>query len=303
MGRRVLLAFTIASLAACGGAPIPMHNGYKASNKEPWKKPKELKLDDQLSAKADGELDYKNYQRAKWYVVNVPKEGQLDIDLEVTPPSDDKFDLAMEVIDGQYFQVLTKSDKDDDDANETTKKKSLPDLKPGAYLIHLYLEGRLDTCEYDLSVKVTPAVKTAAQDDPNDTFPADVQFPPELAVVPLQDDTPIVKEPPHGGGGHGGHGGGGGGHTTTTTTTTATTGGGGPPVPAKIINVQVNGSSTTITFNRGTDAGLKDGSHGKVDGVGGSDFEAFGCSPKSCKGNVKATQDAINASGHVTVSP
>ena len=51
------------------------------------------------------------------------------------------------------------------------------------------------------------------------------------------------------------------------------------------------------------DAGLKEGSHGKVDGVGGSDFEAFGCSAKTCKGNVKATQDAINASGHVTVNP
>ena len=58
-----------------------------------------------------------------------------------------------------------------------------------------------------------------------------------------------------------------------------------------------------ITFNRGTDSNLKDGSHGKVDGVGGSDFEAFGCTAKTCKGNVKATQDAINASGHVTVNP
>jgi hypothetical protein len=33
-----------ATAAACGGATVPQHNGYKGKNPEPWKKPKELKL-------------------------------------------------------------------------------------------------------------------------------------------------------------------------------------------------------------------------------------------------------------------
>src|SRR5207237_8222674 len=105
MARSLLLAASAAALvtAACGGVQVPLGNGYKHSNSEPWKKPKEIKLDDQMAGKADGDLDYKDFRRAKWYVVNIAKPGDLAVNLEVTPPGDDKFDLALEVIDGTHL--------------------------------------------------------------------------------------------------------------------------------------------------------------------------------------------------------
>jgi hypothetical protein len=297
MSRSLILAAAASMLVGCGGVPIPTHAGYKSKNAEPWKKPKEIKLDANNVGKADGDLDYKEFRRAKWYVVNIPRDGDLSVNLEVTPPGEDKFDLAMEVLDSNW-NVLTKSDKDDDDGFELKKAKNLIELRPGAYYIHLYLEGRLDTAEYELQVKYAPGSPAI---DPNDNFPHEVAFVPDLPVVPLQDDTPVTK--PTGGGGHGGHGGGGGGGHTTTTTTTTTTTGGGPPVAARIVDVRIGGSGTQITINKGTDAGLKDGSKGSIDGVKGGSFEAFGCSPTRCKGNVSASVDEVNRSGKATVNP
>ena len=296
----VLAALVISGIAACGGVQVPQHNGYKSKTSEPWKKAKEIKLDEKQHGKVDGDLDYKDFRRAKWYVVNLPASGDLTVNLEVSPPGEDKFDLALEVLDSNG-NVLIKADKDDDDAYEVKKSKSLVELQAGSYWVHLYLEGRLDTCEYDLDVQWTPRELASA-----DTFPRDVAFPPALPVVPLVDDTVGVKPPPCKGRGCGGGGGsrppGGGG------------GGGGtkppppPPPPAggavsaHIINVNVGGGGTTITFNKGTDAGVNDGSRGSVDGVKGSGFEAFGCGARSCKGVVKASADAVNASGKVTVN-
>jgi hypothetical protein len=307
MARALLLAAVVVpTLVACGGSPVPLHNGYKKNNSSPWKKAAEIKLDDAHTGKADGDLDYKDYRRAKWYVVNLATDGDLAVDLDVTPPSDDKFDLAIEVLDGTSFQVLAKGDKDDDDANETKKTKTLTGLKAGPYLIHLYLEGRLDTCEYDVAVKVTPAATTAAI-DPNDDFPAEVQYPPDFPVVPLQDDTPVQPPGGHGGGGggHGGHGGHGTGTGTTTTPekTTTTTTTGGEPVSGRIVVVGVNGADTVITFNKGTADNLKEGSKGSVDGVANGSFEAYGCSEHACHGKVKATVDQVQHSGKVTVNP
>jgi hypothetical protein len=311
MARALLLAAVVVpTLVACGSSPYPLHDGYKKNNRSPWKKPTEIKLDDQGGAKADGDLDYKDYRRAKWYVVNLPHDGDLEVDLDVTPPSDDKFDLAIELLDGTNFNVLAKGDKDDDDANETKKTKTLTALKPGAYLIHLYLEGRLDTCEYEVSLKYKAAQQTAAI-DPNDDFPAEVQFPPAFPVVPLQDDTPVQKDPGggghggggHGGGGHGGGGHGGGGTPTPDPKTTQPVTTGGAPVSGRIINVGVNGTDTIITINIGTASNLKDGSHGSVDGVANGSFETYGCGEHSCRGKVKATVDQVQASGKVTVSP
>jgi hypothetical protein len=296
----VLAALVIPVIAACGGVQVPQHNGYKNKNAEPWKKAKEIKLDEKMHGKVDGDLDYKDFRRAKWYVVNLPASGDLTVSLEVSPPGEDKFDMAVEVLDANG-NVITKSDKDDDDGYELKKSKSLVELPAGPYLIHLYLEGRLDAAEYDLDLQYAPRELASA-----DTFPRDVAFPPALPVVPLTDDTPFVK--PTGGGG----GGGGGGH--------RPTGGGGggggggqkppppPPPPAggavsaRIINVNVGGGGTQITFNKGTDAGVNDGSRGSVDGIKGSGFEAFGCGAKSCKGVVKVSADEVNRSGKVTVN-
>jgi hypothetical protein len=298
----VLAGVLVALLGGCGGAPIPMHSGYNSRTAEPWKKPKE--------GKADGDLNYKEYRRAKWYVVNLIHGGDLTVTLDVTPPGDDKFDLAVEVLDPR-FNVIAKGDKEDDDAFELKKTKTLPALQPGAYLIHLYLEGRMDTCEYELAVAFAPG-KTGDVGDPNDTFPQEVAYVPDLPVVPLQDDTPIVKEP-GGRGGRGGKGGGGGGKGGAETGgkggTTASkppgTGGGGAPVAARITDVSVGAGGTTITFNRGLLDNVKEGSAGRVDGVKGGEFQggAKSCSDHQCKATVSASADDVNRSGHVTVTP
>jgi hypothetical protein len=73
-------------LAACGGPQIPAHNGYKPKEAKPWQKAKTLKFDDKLEAKTDGDLSYPDMRRAHWYQLTLPSNGQLQLQLEVTPP-------------------------------------------------------------------------------------------------------------------------------------------------------------------------------------------------------------------------
>src|SRR5574338_18973 len=157
MGRLSVLLLLI--VAACGGTQVPMHSGYKGKNPQPWKKAKTLKFDDKHVAKAEGDLSYKRYKRAAWYVATLDQAGKLDLELEVTPPTDEgEFDLGFEVLDSG-FRTIAKSDLEEgDDAGELTKTKSLKDLEPGKYYVHLYLQGRLDTADYVLraTFKSTP---------------------------------------------------------------------------------------------------------------------------------------------------
>ena len=53
----------------------------------------------------------------------------------------------MEILDPGY-RVIAKSDLEEEDAHELTKSKTLYDLAPGKYLIHLYLQSRLDTADF-----------------------------------------------------------------------------------------------------------------------------------------------------------
>jgi len=168
-------------LLACGGPQIPTHNGYKPKEAKPWKKPKALKFDDKQEAKADGDVSYPDMRRARWFQVDLPANGQLTLMLEITPPGDavnDDFDLGMEVLDPS-FRVIGKSDLEDEDAHELTKKKTLVDLAPGKYLIHIYLEGRMDTADFVLHA----SFKSTAAAEAKTNFPADVLFVPVLAMV------------------------------------------------------------------------------------------------------------------------
>jgi len=290
MSRSLLLAALVAPLlVACGGAKYPLHNGYRKSNSSPWEHPKVVQLDARLEGKTEGSLDYGGYKRAAWYAVRLPGDGDLTVNLEVYPPGDDKFDLAYEVLNPSY-QVISKSDKTSQDAFDVKKSKSLIELKHGTYLVHVYLENRLDQCDFDLSVKFTPR-KLAGED----TFPRDVAFVPDLPIVPIQDDTPVTKTNHHHGGGH--HG---GGHRPPPPPPPPA---GGTPVSGIIINVQVAGSATQIIFNKGLADGLHDGAKGQVTGIKNGAFETFGCSQRSCKGRVKATIDEVNRSGKVVVQP
>jgi hypothetical protein len=279
------------AVTACGGPQIPTHNGYKPKEATPWKKPKALKFDDKGEAKAEGDLSYADMRRARWYELNLPSSGQLTLGLEITPPGDavnDDFDLGMEVLDPGY-RVISKSALDDEDAHELNKKKTLVELAPGKYLIHLFLQGRMDTADFALRA----AFKATAAAEVKSNFPADVLFVPVLAQVPLQDDTPrnyhpVVVEK------HGPR------HVQRTPTPTA------PPaatVTARIIKVEIVAGGTQITVALGTSTGATDGMHGSIRGLAGG-FQIGGCNERTCTATIKATPDQIKASGNtVTLTP
>ena len=289
MTTRVAWAIAAAVLiGACGGADIPMHSGYKNEKVRPWKKPKVIVLDDKGEGKAEGDLSYRDYRRAKWYAVDLPADGELEIGCEIAPPDVEDFDLAFEVLDPNFI-VIAKADLDDEDAHELVKNRTLYELTAGRYLIHLYLQGRLDSADFDLKLKYNPQAKKYQSD-----FPALVPFPPRLPVVPLLDDTPadqIAKRPRPG--------------------VKKTSKGRPKPtqvaedtskkIPARVINIAAQGNESMITVDRGVNQGVSDGMKGYVQGVKGGSFTVTSCSERQCKGKVSATPDQISRSGKVII--
>jgi hypothetical protein len=277
--------------AACGGSQIPTHNGYKPKESKPWKKPKALKFDEKMEAKTDGEVSYPEMRRARWFEVTLPTTGSLSLALEITPPGDavnEDFDLGMEVLDPSS-RVISKSELEDEDAGELNKKKTLVELAPGKYLIHIFLQGRMDIADFVLRASFKPS--QAAEVKTN--FPNEVPFPPALAMVPLQDDTPrnyrpqtqavvkVIKKP------------------------TAPK----EPTPspaalnARIIGIQVVAGGTLITVGRGKTSGASDGMKAKINGISGA-FTIGNCNDRTCTATVTATPDQIkNSNGMVSLSP
>jgi len=288
-----VVVVAIGTIAACGGADIPMHSGYKNDKVKPWKKPKVIPLDDKGEGKVDGDLSYADYKRARWYAVDLPAEGELDVNAEVSPgedAADEDFDLAVEILDPN-FVVIAKADQDEDDAHEMVKNRALYDLSAGRYLIHLYLERRTDTAEYDLKVHFLAQAKEFVSD-----FPAKVQFPPRLPTVPPLDDTPAdqihvasrTKVKRTGKGGH-------------KTTPTPPPEDKGTKIKAHVINVAVSGADSVITIDRGTNQGVNDGMKAYVKGVPGG-VTLSSCQERNCKAKVSATPDQISqAGGSVTI--
>jgi hypothetical protein len=287
----VSLSILAVACAACGGPQIPTHNGYKPKEAKPWKKPKAIKLDDKMEGKVDGEVSYPDMRRARWYEVTLPSTGQLSLALEITPPGDavnDDFDLGMEVLDPSN-RVISKSELEDEDAHELSKKKQLVDLAPGKYLIHIFLQGRMDSADFVLRASFKPS--QAAEVKTN--FPNEVAFPPSLAMVPLQDDTPrnykpqtqavvkVIKKP---------------------------TPKEPPPPPAaalsaRIIGIAVVSGGTQITVGRGKASGASDGMKAKINGISGA-FTIGNCNDRTCTATIAATPDQIkNSNGTVTLSP
>lgn len=291
--RWIVLVITI---AACGGPQIPTHSGYKSDKSKPWKKPKVLAFDEKSEAKTEGELSYPEMRRAKWFALDLPANGELALRLEITPPGDatnEDFDLAVEVLD-PGFRVIAKSDLEESDTGELTKTKTLLDLAPGRYLIHLYLQGRMDTADFVLRA----VFKRTAPAEVKSNFPAEVDFVPMLAMVPLTDDTPKNYKPQ-----------------VVVVKTTKQPKGPRPPKPppdvpvttvnARVMGLQVVGNSTEITIGRGTASvpPALDGMKAKVSGVSGV-VSISGCNERTCKATVKATPDQITkAGGSVVLSP
>jgi hypothetical protein len=287
-------------LAACGGRQIPQHAGYKSEKSKPWKKAKNLAFDDDWEAKDDGDLSYPDRDRAEWYELDLPSHGELTVKVEIEPPDEatnDAFDLALEILD-PGFRVIGKSDLEDEDAYELTKTKTLFDLEPGRYYVHLYLQSRLDYADYQLRVEFKPSGGGGTY---KSDFPAQVAFLPTLHMVPLDDDTPKGYRAPR---------------TVTTKvirkrprrrpkpeTTEA------PPPPttvsARIIGIAVVPGGTQVTLGRGTASTppAVDGMKAKISGVPGV-VAIERCNERTCKAVVKATPDQITKGGSkVVLSP
>jgi hypothetical protein len=285
MGRVLLLLLLF---AACGGTQIPMHNGYKSDKAKPWKKAKALKWDANSEAKYEGDLSYPDMRRAAWFQADLPGNGELALRVEVTPPGEgtnDNFDLGVEVLDPGNRMLVRKDLEEGDQQNELTKTVSLPELRLGRYLIHLYLQGRLDTAEYTLKVTYKPGSVATGHSD----FPAQVAFLPPLPMIPLNDDTPKSYRPP------------------VTAITHPTTGSHKQPVvkkedkppPAKIstriIDIAVVSGGTQITIPRGTSNGAQAGMPGQIVGVANGGFTLAVCNEHSCTAVVKATPEQLKS--------
>ncbi|HEU0034131.1 MAG TPA: hypothetical protein VFQ53_26065 [Kofleriaceae bacterium] len=278
---------------ACGGPKIPTHAGYKNDKVKPWKSAKAIKLDDKNEGKVEGDLSYPEMRRAKWYAINLPTHGELSLKLEITPPGDatnDDFDLALEVLD-PHFRVISKSDLEDEDAHELNKQKQLVDLEPGKYLVHLYLQGRLDTADYILRV----AYRSTTPPELKTDFPAQVAFVPNLPMVPLKDDTPEKWKP-----------------TTTTTVVRKPVKTVKPPpttdkppavtLTARIVGVSVVSGGTKITVGRGTNTGAMSGMKAKLNGISGA--FPIDCNENTCTATISATPDQVRgAGGSATLVP
>lgn len=290
--RWIVLVPTVLSVVvgACGGPKVPNHSGYKNDKSKPWTAAKPLKLDDKGEGKADGELSYRDYKRARWHVVTLPANGELKLSLEITPPGDavnENFDLAFDVLDPAN-RVIAKSDLNEADANEVTKTRTLVDLVPGKYLIHLYLQDRMDLAEYTLRVAFRPTSAAEVKT----TFPSEVEFVPRLAKVPVTDDTPNRPQPRP---------------TGTRVTTTRTTGKKDPVPPpvatiaARITAVSVVGTQTKITISVGTDNQAADGMTVKLKGYAG---KLISCSAARCAALLSASIDQVRGAGeNVVVTP
>jgi hypothetical protein len=290
MRRAVLLLL----VAACGGVQIPEHNGYKSDKATPWKKAKTLKWGDTGEAKAEGELSYAAMKRAAWFQADLSGSGELTVRVESTGPGDeinDNFDLGMEVLDPGNRMLVRKDLDEGDQQNEQVKTLTLPELPAGRYLIHLYLQGRLDTAEFTLRATFKSGKAALGKTD----FPAQVAFLPALPLVPINDDTPKSYRPP-------------------------------PPVvvtrhphkhaepkkedkpPAakittRIIDIAVVGGGTQITVARGTATGAAAGMPGQLIGVANGGFTLAACNDHTCTAIVKATPEQLKPPPAVQLGP
>lgn len=180
-----------AVLAACGGTDVPTHSGYKNPKATPWRKPTVLLLDDQGEAEVDDSLSYPKRMRARWFAVDVPSGGQLEVQVQTEPQGDRDVDLAFEVL-NEGYEVLVRADRDEEDAGEEQKSRTLKELRPGRYYVHVYAQRRLDEADFSLSLMFKPGAAAAEASN----FPASVAFVGALADVPAVDDGPPPGPPP-----------------------------------------------------------------------------------------------------------
>ena len=299
--------FAMSALFACGGPQVPDHDGYRSKWKKRWEKPKKLELDEDLEAEIDGELSYPKRKRVRWFMVELPEDGELKIDLQSSPlgaaaeeddeDAEDPFDVGFELYNASYKQLL-RADQAEDDAGDRKKTRTAYELLAGEYLIHVYLQRRIDEAEYTLRVKFQ-----RGSVEPQTNFPKEVAFIENLAVVPAIDDAPPPpkpkpkcrgrkckrkkkrtrkrdKENPE-------------------PAAEPATG----SMKAKITVVRAQGSGgTEITLNRGSNHGVAKGWKGKLvtkkgKAIPGGSFKIRSVKTNSSKAKVSVSADAVKQAG------
>lgn len=281
-------------LAACGGPDAPAHGGYKTPKVRPWRNPTVILLDDSLEAEVDDTVSYPKRQRARWFAVDVPSFGSLEVQVTVAELSDDRdLDLAFEVMD-EGFRVIAKADREEDDTGEEQKVRNLKQLPPGRVYVHVYAQRRLDEADFTLQLKFRPQAGT----EPTN-FPASVAFIGALPDVPLRDDAPepapVVKKckgsrckkrvpkveeaqpPPR-------------------------------SIRARIAGIVESGKGVQIRINQGASQGIEVGWKGTVvsrDGkpIMGGQFEISRVSPGESFAIVRATKDSVTSAKYVRLRP
>ena len=304
--RGTLVVLALALAVGCGGKQVPQHTGYKGKKPTPWTKAKPIELDEEYKAKVSGELDYGEFKRAKWYSLTLPGPGSVDFNFEFVPGTDEDMDVAFEVLDPNN-KVLVRADAESEDVNEQKKQRKLENLPEGRYLIHVYLQGRLDTADFDLKLAFARGTAVWKSD-----FPNQVPFPDELAAVPPFDDTPSsAPQPKCGVAGK-----------PKCPKRCGTPGAPAcrpppppqekcgvpgkppcalPPIAASITNVDPDPAGSRITIAAGTGDDVADGMKGTVKGVKGSSFTLRGCTATRCSATVKAAVDDVRSSGEVVI--
>jgi hypothetical protein len=312
MVRHLFIVAVASSFLTVGCGPkVPQHDGYKNKKYKPWAKPKMIEFDEDNEAEVDGWVDYSKRKRARWYLTEIPGDGELNIEMKVTAigdgeeeEQDEEFDLAFEVLD-EEFRVITTANLDDDDAGDRRKDRTLYELPQGKYYVHVYAQARLDKAEFAIEMKWK---RGSIEEETN--FPKEVDWPPTLALVPAFDDTPVaLDEPkkkkkkkykkkkykkkkkktdkketkkddkPKAGG-----------------------------MAGRIVNLSAAGGGTRITINRGSSKGVEVGWKGAVINSKGQSipdgtFTIDKVTASESQGTVGASRDAVEAAKRVYIRP
>jgi hypothetical protein len=301
-------------VAACG-PKIPQHDGYRTAKAEVWEAPQKLELDEDSEAEVDSELSYVKRQRARWFVLELPRAGELDLSLTFSPlgevtnelDEDDPFDVGFEVYDDHY-RVLMRADKGEDDAGERKKRRTLYELARGKYFIHVYLQRRLDEVEYSLRLQFRRSDVDIASTD----FPKLVAFVDPLPAVPQVDDAPRPEPRCRGRNC---------GRTTTRprdpdrsapdtepesrTEVVAVPAGG---MRARITGVRATGNGTRITINRGTAHGVAKGWRGRLvtkdsKSIPDGSFTIDSVKAQESTATVRSTPDTVTSAANAIIQP
>ena len=313
----VLSVFPLSMLVGCVGRKIPEHDGYRTRWKPGWERPKKLEFDEDLEAEKDGELSYPKRKRVHWYEVETPEDGELEITLQASPlgkdtgeeedeDEDDPFDVGFELYNTNY-KMLIRADNGEDDAGDRKKSRTAYELPQGKYLLHVFLQRRIDEAEYTVTLKFS-----RGSVEPQTDFPKNVAYVDLLPVVPAVDDSPENTAPPR--------------RPKckgkqckkrprrSKDPKTEPKDSGPEPTPSgalngKIIVIRAQASGgTEIVINKGDTSGVAKGWKGKLvtskgKAIPGGDFTITSVKTTSSKALVGVSSDAVKQAGRVILTP